>query len=191
MPAVLHWKVKNALESRALLVRRELALGELDVLELGRLTDHLRANVFLLADLLDGEQLERAQQAPFDGMASAFPDTGDPVIVLNCGRPPRRRTATMLEEAAHVILGHEPCRLEPEPLLGGQLRRTYDARQEAEAYFLGSAMLLTKPRMRSDLAAERTLQQIADTHSCSTELVSFRLKRIRLYQRYQGYADAA
>jgi Zn-dependent peptidase ImmA (M78 family) len=148
--------------------------------------------VLSLAELIDNEiELQRARAIGFDGMASTHPSQRTPIIVLNCGRPPRRRTATLKEELAHLVLDHKPSSIFIDDQLG-VLRRSYDRAQEHEAYDLGAALLLPKERVQRDVKQDQLLvDEIADSHACSTELVMYRIKRMRLARRYAAYATKA
>lgn len=183
------WRIER--ESEA--IRRSVGLDQLTVLDPTLLVDRLDAEVFHLRDLIVGDEvaLRRARRIGFDGLASAHPDLGSPIILLNCGRPRRRRIATLMEELGHLLLEHTPCRMEPLPELG-IVQRTFDREQENEAYDLGSALLLPKQRIQRDVKdLELLIPQIADEHGCSHELVTYRVRRMMLWNRYQSYAAAA
>jgi Zn-dependent peptidase ImmA (M78 family) len=92
-----------------------------------------------------------------------------------------------MEELSHHLLRHAPCSIARNPRTG-VLERSYDPSQEAEAYDLGAAILLPKERIQRDVAERRTASEIADAHGCSEELVVYRIKRMRLWQRYEKYA---
>lgn len=106
------YRDKWRIERRAAEVRGALGLDQIQVLDPVLLADSLGAEVFDLADLIDDEvELRRARDIAFDGMASTHPSEEVPIIVLNCGRPVRRRTATLMEELGHLVLGHQPSRI--------------------------------------------------------------------------------
>jgi Zn-dependent peptidase ImmA (M78 family) len=71
----------------------------------------------------------------------------------------------------------------------GFLQRSYNRAQEDEAYDLGAAILLPKQRIQRDVGEKRTAAEIARVHGCSEELVVYRIKRMRLWSRYEGYAS--
>lgn len=182
------WRIENT----AARLRRTVGLDQLDVLDPELLVAHLGAVVTRLEDVLPDEvALRRARRVGFDGLASFHPTTGQPLILLNCGKPRRRQLATLMEELAHLLLEHEPCTIAEAPELGIR-RRTFDRAQEHEAYDLGAAILLPKERIQRDVKElELLVGDIAHTHGCSEELVSYRIRRLRLWNRYLGYAAAA
>jgi hypothetical protein len=51
-----------------------------------------------------------------------------------------------------------------------------------------SAILLPKERIQRDVGEKCTARKIAVAHGCSEELVAYRIKRMRLWQRYERYA---
>jgi len=182
------WRIERTAAS----TRGRLGLDQLEVLDPNLLVNDLGARVFHLSDLIgDGAALRRARRIAFDGASSFHPETGEPVILLNCGRPVRRRMATLMEELAHVLLNHTPSRIAPDPKLG-VVRRTFNREQENEAYDLGAALLLPKERIQQDVKVERLIaSEIADTHKCSEQLVEYRIRRMRLWPRYSAYAGDA
>jgi Zn-dependent peptidase ImmA (M78 family) len=92
-----------------------------------------------------------------------------------------------MEELSHHLLGHRPCKIAVDAATGC-LRRSFDASQEAEAYDLGSAILLPKERIQRDVGRQTPAIEIADAHQCSADLVVYRIKRMRLWHRYSRYA---
>jgi Zn-dependent peptidase ImmA (M78 family) len=185
------YREKWRIEKRAAGVRGDLRLDQIQVLDPDALAARLGAQVFHLSDLTDDElALRRARSIGFDGMASIHPQDGAPIIVLNCGKPARRRTATLMEELGHLVLSHQPSRIYTDPRLG-VLRRSYDRAQEQEAYDLGAALLLPKERIQRDVGQRVLVDEIADAHMCSTELVTYRINRMRLARRYASYGRKA
>lgn len=183
------WRIERAAEAE----RRRLGLDQLSVLDPRLLVDDLGAELFELRDLIPDDQLalRRARSINFDGCASLHPKTKQPLIIMNCGRPIRRRTATLMEELAHLLLKHEPTRIEIDPRLG-IVRRSYNREQEHEAYDMGAALLLPKQRIQRDIKDQQLrLDQLAEDHVCSEELVAFRVRRLRLWNRYLSYSRAA
>lgn len=187
------YREKWRIENEAAAARSAVGLDQLDVLDPSLLVAHLGAEVFHLRDLVDDDEvaLRRARRIGFDGAASRHPETGRPVIIINCGKPIRRRMATLMEELAHLLLQHEPCRIALDPKLG-IVRRSFDRSQENEAYDLGAAMLLPKQRIQRDVKEQELLiGEIADAHGCSEQLVIYRIRRMKLWNRYSSYASAA
>jgi len=184
---------KWRIEGQAASIRKRVGLDQFAVLDPALLLADLDAQLFLLSDLITNDEmaLRRARRIRFDGAATTHPVTMQPVIILNCGKPARRQAATLMEELAHLLLNHEPCRVGLDPKLG-VIRRSFNRQQENEAYDLGAALLLPKERIQRDVKeCQRLAREIANVHGCSEQLVEYRIRRMRLWQQYLSYARAA
>jgi hypothetical protein len=148
-----------------------------------RLAHAIPAHIFYPEDF-DDELARRMRGVKWGDFAFYCP--GDPtlMIVLNPAMPGTRQRATLMVELSHPLLQHKPCAIAINPSREF-LERTYDRSQEDEAYDLGAAVLL---RIQQDVTAKRTADEIAAEHSCSDDIVIYRIKRIRLWQRYERYA---
>lgn len=182
------WRIERIAQQ----ARSRIGLDQLAVLDPNLLVGELGARVFHLRDLIDDERrLARARQIAVDGAASRHPETGEPLILLNCGKPRRRRLTTLMEELAHLLLNHRPNQIARDPALG-IVRRSYDSAQEEEAYDLGAALLLPKERLQRDVKElSLSVHEIARVHNCSEDLVKYRIRRMRLWNRYLTYSSAA
>jgi Zn-dependent peptidase ImmA (M78 family) len=178
------------LEREAAALRWRLGLGPLDRLDPLELAAAVPAHVFHPEDFGDDVLARRLRQVPWDGLSFTLP--GDPalIVLLNPERPATRRTATLLEELSHALLGHRPSRLTPDARTGG-LRRSFDAAQEREAFELGAALLLPRELLAAELRARRSIGAIARRLGCSEALVLFRVRRLGLSRRYEALAAAA
>jgi hypothetical protein len=93
-----------------------------------------------------------------------------------------------MEELSHHLLRHAPCTIARDPTTGF-LRRSVDRAQEDEAYDLGAATLLTKETIQRAVSEQRLpARTIAAHHRCSEDFVIYRIKRLRLWQKYERYA---
>jgi Zn-dependent peptidase ImmA (M78 family) len=177
------YRSKWRIESHAAKVRASLGLDQIEVLDPNLLCDVIPAHVFEPADFGDAELDSRVQLADWDGFSFSFPEERSLMVVLNPNRPIARRTATLMEELAHHLLGHAPSAIWRDKATG-VLRRDFDKSQEDEAYDLGAALLLPKERIQLDVSRRTPARQIAMEHSCSVPLVEYRIKRLRLWKRY-------
>jgi Zn-dependent peptidase ImmA (M78 family) len=182
-----NYRDKWRIERLSAAVRRKLGLDQLTPLSPWRLADAIPAHVFYPEDFDDDGLARRVSGVRWDGFAFCCPGERTLMIVLNPAKPETRQTATLMEELSHHLLGHEPCKIAINPKTG-LLERSYDKAQEHEAYDLGAATLLPKERIQRDVAAELTAAEIAAAHACSDDIVVYRIKRMRLWQRYERYA---
>lgn len=90
-------------------------------------------------------------------------------IVYNDAHEPERQRADIAHEAAHILLGHEPS-----ALLDADGRRSYPEREEAEAHWLGPALLVPRAGLLQYLGGNPTLQGAAGHFGVSLQLVRYR-----------------
>lgn len=181
------YRDKWRIERLAAVVRAKLKVDQLEPLSPWRLADALPAHIFYPEDFDDTALAKRLRRIKWDGFAFCCHGDSTLMILLNPSRSEKRQAATLMEELSHHLLRHKPCSIAVNPKTGF-LERSYDRSQEDEAYDLGAAVLLPKERIQRDVAAKRTAREIAEIHGCSEELVIYRIKRMRLWQRYEKYA---
>jgi IrrE N-terminal-like domain len=181
------YRHKWRIERLAAAVRGKLGVDQITPINPWRVAEAIPAHVFHPEDFEDDRLARLLRRVDWD--AFAFSVDGDPtlMVLLNPERPETRQAATLMEEFSHHLLRHKPCSISLNRRTGF-LERSYDPAQEAEAYDLGAAILLPKERIQHDVGEERTTREIARVHSCSQELVAYRIKRMRLWQRYERYA---
>ena len=177
---------KWRIERRAAQIRASLGLDQIAVLSAELLCEAVPAHVFVPADFDVPELEERLRRVPWDGFSFSFPDDPTLMVLLNPVRSRARQTASLMEELAHHLLGHEPSMIWHDTATG-LLRRTFNRGQEDEAYDLGAALLLPKERIQLEVGRQRVAFEIAAEHACSVEIVQYRIKRMRLWGRYSSY----
>lgn len=103
-------------------------------------------------------------------------------IIQNDEHSPLRRRASLMEELAHIVLDHEPSTVSMS--LGSLLNnRTYNAKQEQQAYALGAATLVPYDELAQLLLeAGRSFQQVSEYYEVSKELVEYRAKITLLWR---------
>jgi Zn-dependent peptidase ImmA (M78 family) len=181
------YRDKWRIERLAAAVRAKLQVDQIETLSPWRLADALPAHVFYPEDFDDDRLARRLRRVKWDGFAFCCDGDATLMILLNSARPKTRQMATLMEELSHRLLRHKPCAIALNPRTGF-LERSYDRAQEAEAYDLGAAILVPKERIQRDVGEKRTADEIAAEHGCSKELVVYRIKRMRLWRRYERYA---
>jgi len=181
------YRDKWRIERLATAIRGKLKFDQLTPLSPWRLADAIPAHVFYPDDFDNDGLARRMRGVKWDALAFCCPGERTLMIVLNPAKAETRQTATLMEEFSHHLLGHKPCKIAINPKTG-LLERSYDKAQEHEAYDLGAAILLPKERIQRDVAAHRSAEEIAAVHACSDDIVVYRIKRMRLWQRYERYA---
>jgi Zn-dependent peptidase ImmA (M78 family) len=181
------YRDKWRIERSAAAVRSKLKLDQIEPLSPWRLADAIPAHVFYPEDFGDDQLANRLRRVKWDGFAFCVDGDRTLMILLNPRRPKTRQAATLMEEFSHHLLRHKPCAIAPDPQTGFS-ERSYDPAQEAEAYDLGAAILLPKERIQRDVGEKLSAAEIAAEHGCSEELAIYRIKRMRLWQRYERYA---
>lgn len=94
------------------------------------------------------------------------------VVVLNPTHADTRKRATLMEEIAHVYLGHKPSSLLV--IKGITAMRSYKKSQETQAYWTGSAALVPLVLMRQAQNSGISREALAEYCGVSLDLIKFR-----------------
>ena len=122
--------------------------------------------------------------------SQVLPD-GKKLIILNPTHGENRQNATLMEEICHVFLGHKPSRLAIESYdnqgkkQGKIIARDYNAEIEEEAYSVGAAALVPYTALRRFVEQGKTSREIARHFKVSRDLVEYRMKVSRLWEKYK------
>ncbi len=116
------------------------------------------------------------------------------LVILNPAHGAQRNRATLMEEIAHVFLGHKPNRLSVisrNPTVRGAtsretLAREYNHADEEAAYAVGAAALVPYAALRSLVFQRRQSQDIARRFRVSRPLAEYRIKVTHLWADYKG-----
>ena len=122
------------------------------------------------------------------------------LVILNPAHGRQRNRATLMEEVAHVFLGHQPNRLaiindgpkieasRDKSKKGSKqtLARDYNHDDEEAAYAVGAAALIPYAALRRFVRDGRRADQIARHFHVSRQLVEYRIKVTHLWQEYKG-----
>jgi hypothetical protein len=130
----------------------------------------------------------------WSGGACSLPlPNGWRLVILNPAHGQRRNRATLMEEVAHVFLGHTPNRLS---VINAQsdrsrssnktLARDYNHDNEEAAYATGAAALVPYAALRRFVLGGRTAEQIARHFHVSRQLVEYRIKVTHLWAEYRS-----
>jgi Zn-dependent peptidase ImmA (M78 family) len=156
-------------------VRDELDLSDDARLEPLQLAEHLAIPVFNLK--------EASRVAPQSSFSQFFavvePDSFSAVtifrgfkrvIVHNENHHPNRQASNLTHEVSHSLLEHEPA-----PVANASGERYWNPQVEAEATWLGAALLVPRSGALSMAKAGRTIQDIAAHYGVSESLCTWRI----------------
>ena len=126
--------------------------------------------------------------AEWSGGACSRPlPNGWRLVILNPAHGKQRNRATLMEEVAHVFLGHNPNRLAVVASVGKDktLARDYNHDDEEAAYAIGAAALVPYSSLRELVMKGRTAPEIARHFHVSRQLVEYRIKVTHLWPEYK------
>ena len=113
------------------------------------------------------------------------------LVILNPAHGAARNRATLMEEVAHVFLGHQPNRLAALARndAPGESRkivaREYNHADEEAAYAIGAAALVPYATLRRMVVEGRSGNEIARRFGVSRQLAEYRIKVTHLWSEYK------
>ena len=117
------------------------------------------------------------------------------LVILNPAHGVHRNRATLMEEIAHLFLGHKPNRLaaigrSSSTMNSGHnrqpLAREYNQADEEAAYAVGTAALLPYTTLRRLIVEGRSSYEIARRFRVSRQLAEYRIKVTHLWADYRA-----
>lgn len=171
-------------ERRSAAARNALGLAETEKLCPWQYAEYLGVLVYD-ADELDLEPQHSDQllvRDPDSWSGMTLFEEGVHVVVLNSSHPHTRRTATLMHELAHIILGHVPAEVNVSPS-GLVLLSDYSTEQEEEADWLGAALLLPEIALIQHRSRGMSAEAIAQTYGVSGQLCSWRCRMTGVEKR--------
>ena len=125
------------------------------------------------------------------------------LVILNPAHGSQRNRATLMEEVAHVFLGHQPNRLAAITRADGpdqsqaaasqprgrMLARDYNHSDEEAAYAVGAAALVPFGTLRRLVLEGRSASAIARHFSVSRQLTEYRIKVTHLWPEYRRLSE--
>lgn len=165
---------KTEAEKTARLVRAELGLGPLDALDCFALAEAWGIPVVSLEELREDGATDRSvgrllsEDAGFSATTVVLGTKR--LIVYNPRQPPGRSASSLAHELSHLILEHEAA-----PAIGIGGCRHWDGVQEAEADWLGAAMLVPRESALEWMRQNSDLEEGAQNFGVSVELFRWRV----------------
>ena len=191
--------------------RRQFELRALALRDFAGVQDHEPLDPFALAEfaqllVVDFDQIQGlspesrahllgAAVNEWSGGACSKPlPNGWRLVILNPAHGRQRNRATLMEEVAHVFLGHKPNRL---TVIATDTRdkskrtaaREYNHDDEEAAYAVGAAALVPYAGLRQMVFAGRRAQDIARRFRVSRQLVEYRIKVTHLWPAYKRLSE--
>jgi IrrE N-terminal-like domain len=165
-------------------VRRDLGLGPLDRLDCFSLAEAWGIPVVSLGELREDGASEasiRRLMSPDAGFSAATVVVGPRrLIVYNPRHEPGRKASSLAHELAHVILEHDPA-----PAIGVGGCRQWDGRQEAEADWLGSTLLVPRASALAWMLKSDDVAAGASNFGVSVELFRWRINHTGVLREVQ------
>ena len=113
------------------------------------------------------EHLAQLLQKDISGWSAVTVVTeSDSIIIYNPAHSQGRIASDIAHEVAHLILEHEPTKLVLSQD-GGLVMRSFNAKQEEEANWLGWCLLLPREALVSSLKRQLSVTEIADSFGIS------------------------
>jgi uncharacterized protein DUF955 len=112
---------------------------------------------------------------------------GERLCIMNPMHTAERIRATLMEEIAHVILGHKCTNILTAG--GGLAFREYHASNEQVAYGVGAAALVPYSALVARLQIGHSPETIARNFNVSVDLVLYRIKITMLWRVYRRKAS--
>jgi hypothetical protein len=167
---------KSWCERSAQATRTELSIEAHAPLAARRLAGHLGAMLLTPSDLpgLPTEILHQlTQKDPHGWSAVSFAVEEHVTIIYNDRNSFGRQSSDIMHELSHIILDHEPSQviLSVDGSIG---MRSFDAKQEDEANWLGWTLLLPRPALMHCIRLGLSTAQIAVDYDVSEQLVRYR-----------------
>ncbi len=175
---------KSEAERTAEHVRGELALGPLDRLDCFVLAEAWGIPVVSIGELRgDGasDATIRRLMSPEARFSAATVVSGPRrLIVYNPRHESPRKASSLAHELAHVILEHEAA-----PAIGVGGCRHWDGRQEAEADWLGAALLVPRAGALAWMLESDDADSGAENFGVSVELFRWRINHTGVLRQVQ------
>jgi Zn-dependent peptidase ImmA (M78 family) len=109
-----------------------------------------------------------------DWSAATIEENGTTLVIVNSEHSEARRANDVMHELSHIILNHEPARVDLSE--DGYLwLSSYDKDQEDEANWLGASLLLPRDGLLGVYKRKRLPEDLAEHFAVSVELVQWRI----------------
>jgi hypothetical protein len=167
---------KSWCERSALATRTELSIEPHAPLAARKLAEHLGVSLLTPKDIpgLPNDILHQLTlKDPQGWSAVSFAVDTEITVIYNDRNSAGRQSSDIMHELSHIILDHDPSQVILS--VDGQIgMRSFDAKQEDEANWLGWTLLLPRPALMHCIHLGRSAAQIAVDYNVSEQLVKYR-----------------
>jgi len=179
---------KSWCERVAVQQRRELNSGPTDPLDPHLLARHLSVRIWTPEQVpgLDHECLKvLTQEDPGSWSAITICTDSTNLIIVNPTHHDGRRSSDIMHELAHIIIGHEPARVDltEDGLL---ILSSYNKQQEEEAKWLSACLLLPRDALLLIRRQRLTPEAAAVRYGVSVPMLNYRMNVLGLGQQFVG-----
>jgi len=168
---------KTWCERLSLEKRRELGAAAKSPLDPRSLATNLQIKVWTLEEVprLSAKTIKTLKDDPSSGWSAATICVDKrSVIILNSSHSPGRQSSDLMHELSHLILDHTPSALDVTSA-GILMMHSYDRKQEAEADWLASCLLLPREALVHIKRRMPNLEEAARDYGVSMAMLRYRL----------------
>lgn len=177
---------KSWCERVAITQRRELNLQPTDSLDARHLATHLGVIVWTADQVpeLDPQYLKvLIKEDPDSWSAVTLCTDSRDLIIVNSIHSEGRLASDIMHELAHIILGHEPARVDVSKD-GFLILSTYNKEQEEEAKWLSGCLLLPREALLLIRRLGLSPETAAAKYGVSVPMLTFRQNVLKLARRF-------
>lgn len=165
-------------EKTAINYREALGLEATDRLDPQDLAQHLGVSVWQPEDIpdFDSRSLHQLTQAdPDSWSAVTIGIAGSHLTIINSTHSKARQHSSICHELSHLILKHEPDRIDLSPD-GHLLLSSYEGDKEEEANWLSSTLLVPRAGLQKKYRSTRNTRALARHFGVSVDMLNWRLR---------------
>jgi len=178
MSATLDRGFKAWAERTSFGVRKELGLSLFERLDPRHLANFLEVRLIGPAEVpgMTNELIHQLLTVdPWGWSALTIVQDKDALVIYNPAHSAGRQANDITHELCHIILGHQPATMIMSHD-GSVVMRSFNQKQEDEANWLASAILLPRDALLARKRSDSTAQEIADAFGVTEPLVQYRLR---------------
>ena len=174
----MRWGFKSACEKLAEEHRHELGLALHDPLDAEALASRLGVTVWWPKDVpnLSPDCLRQLTVNDRDAWSAVTLRVGrEHLTIVNSSHPLTRQRNSVVHELAHLLLEHEPNRIDVSKK-GFLLLNSFEGEQEKEADWLSGALLVPREGLRKIFHRTQNPKRLATHFDVSPKLLEWRLR---------------